>query len=84
MAKKKEKFHYRESTEAELEKELRTVIQELFKLRFRGSTSPLKNPMEIRRLRREVARLNTFLNLRTVLRNGPVDNSNHRNGRTKA
>lgn len=102
MAKKKEKIHYKELTEVELEKDLNVAKQNLFKLRFRASTSPLKNPMEIRQLRREIARLMTFLNMSAASRpasslktdgtapkslmgrNGPVNDSNFRNGRAKA
>jgi large subunit ribosomal protein L29 len=37
---------------------------ELFKLRFRAASAPLKNPMTIRVLKREIARINTFINQR--------------------
>jgi large subunit ribosomal protein L29 len=33
--------------------------EELFKLRLRQSTSPVENPMRIRKLRRDIARVRT-------------------------
>jgi large subunit ribosomal protein L29 len=45
----------------ELETRLREVQENNFRLRFRHASNPLKNPMEIRQNRREIARLKTFL-----------------------
>ncbi len=64
MAKKasKEKaFEYAQATSDELSTRLNKTQQELFKLRFRAASAPIKNTMQIRKLRREVARLNTFI-----------------------
>lgn len=35
--------------------------EELFRLRFRAATATLENPMLLRSLRRDIARLNTIL-----------------------
>jgi len=64
MAKKKEEFDYKQVNETELTNRLEKTQQDLFKLRFRAASAPLTNTMQIRKLRREVARLNTFINQR--------------------
>jgi len=65
MAKKNSKekaFNHAQATEGELDNRLHKTQQDLFKLRFRAASAPIKNTMEIRQLRREVARISTFLN----------------------
>ncbi len=83
MAKKKEKVQYAQLTELELKKELGSATQNLYKIRFRASTTPLKNPMEIRKIRREIARLKTFLNIKAASISSSVE-SNFNNGRAKS
>jgi large subunit ribosomal protein L29 len=51
----------RELTDAELEEKARGFREELFKLRLRASVSQIENPMRIRLLRRELARVATVL-----------------------
>jgi len=51
----------RELTEEELGEKARAFREELFKLRLRASVSQLENPMRIRTLRRELARIATVL-----------------------
>ena len=46
---------------AELQKELRTALEKRAKLTFQHNVAPLKNPMELRHLRREIARLKTYI-----------------------
>jgi large subunit ribosomal protein L29 len=62
MAKRRET---RESVHAmsvqELEARLREVQESRFRLQFRHATNPLKNPMQIRQARKEIARLRTIL-----------------------
>ena len=62
--KKKEGVIYSELSADELSRKLDQSKQDLFRLRFKAASAALKNPMEIRQLRREVARLSTFLNQR--------------------
>ena len=45
----------------ELKNELRTALEKRAKLAFQHNVSPLKNPMELRHLRREIARLKTYI-----------------------
>ena len=47
---------FRELSAEELDQKLRELRDDLFKLRLRASTTPLENPVRIRRLRREIAR----------------------------
>jgi len=46
----------------ELEAKLRETREKLFRIRFRHHGSPLKNPLEIRNLRRDIARTFTIMN----------------------
>lgn len=64
MAKKEKEFDYKQATEGDLQQRLGKSQEELFKLRFRAVSAPVKNTMQIRTLRREIARLNTFINQR--------------------
>ena len=45
----------------ELETKLRDTKDKLFRIKFRHSSTPVRNGLEIRQLRRLVARLNTLL-----------------------
>jgi large subunit ribosomal protein L29 len=53
---------YRELTREELERNVRDLREELFNLRFRVSSQKLDNPLKIRELRREIARILTIMN----------------------
>jgi len=46
---------------AELRKELHLALEKRAKMEFNHSVAPLKNPLEIRHVRREIARLKTYL-----------------------
>ena len=48
-------------TTPELEKELGELKSELFKLRFSLATNGLDNPLKVRELRRNIARVKTIL-----------------------
>jgi large subunit ribosomal protein L29 len=50
----------RELTVAELEKKERDLREELFRLRFQHVTGQLENPIRLRLLRRELARVITI------------------------
>ena len=50
-----------EMSSPELEKELSELKSELFKLRFSLATNGLDNPMKIREVRREIARVKTIM-----------------------
>ncbi len=66
MAKKEKEFDYKQASEGDLNARLQKNQQELFKLRFRASSAPVKNVMQIRTLRRDIARIYTFMKQRTA------------------
>ena len=47
---------------AELQTELRQAQEKRFKLAFKHQVAPLANPVELRTLRRQIARLKTWIN----------------------
>lgn len=51
----------REKSTAELETELTELKQELFKLRFQHATNQLANPMQLKRVKRDIARVKTVM-----------------------
>ncbi|HPR17116.1 MAG TPA: 50S ribosomal protein L29 [Candidatus Cloacimonadota bacterium] len=51
----------RELTKDELQQKLIDLKEELFNLRFQQSTNRLENPMRIRQVKRDVARIKTLL-----------------------
>jgi large subunit ribosomal protein L29 len=56
----------REKTGQELQKELDELKQELFKLRFQLATNQLSNPMGIKMVKRDIARIKTILREREL------------------
>ncbi|HEX6314017.1 MAG TPA: 50S ribosomal protein L29 [Gemmatimonadaceae bacterium] len=51
----------RDLTDDEIRDRISETREELFRLRFRSATQQLENPMLIRSLRRDLARMNTIL-----------------------
>ena len=51
----------RELTEVELNTELDKMKKELFNLRFQHVTGQLENPVKMREVKREIARVKTIL-----------------------
>jgi len=49
----------------ELNTRQRELREQLFKLRFQRATGRIENPMKIRDVRREIARIKTLLNERS-------------------
>jgi large subunit ribosomal protein L29 len=56
----------REKTGQELQKELDELKQELFKLRFQLATNQLSNPMMLKMVKRDIARVKTVLREREL------------------
>jgi large subunit ribosomal protein L29 len=50
----------RNLTDREIGDKIRSLKEELFNLRFQLATGQLKNPMRIREVRRDIARLKTI------------------------
>ncbi|MBX6350145.1 MAG: 50S ribosomal protein L29 [Clostridia bacterium] len=57
-----------ELTDEELARRVRDLKQELFNLRFQKATGQLDNPMRLREVRRDVARVLTIQRLRELER----------------
>ncbi len=51
----------RDKTENELETREHELVEQLFKLRFQRATGRVENPMKIRQVKREIARIKTIL-----------------------
>lgn len=59
--KAKEREAKKHLTTAELETEIRTAREKRFRLVFKHRASRVENPLELRNLRRHIARLETWL-----------------------
>ena len=62
----------REQAGAELEKRAGEIREELFKLRFQHATGQLENPVRMRTLRRELARVLTVRREQAVVAAKPA------------
>ena len=56
----------KEMSSPELEKELGELKTELFKLKFSLATNGLDNPMKIKTVKKDIARINTVLTERKI------------------
>ncbi len=52
---------YREKSDVELNKELQNLREELFRLRFQLAINQLENPMRIKAVKKDIARVKTVL-----------------------
>jgi len=66
MSAKKEIHEFHNLTDAEARQKEQEVAEELFRLRMRKSTGQLENPMRLRQLRRDLARLKTIRRARVL------------------
>jgi len=60
----------REMTDADIHARIAELEEERFRLRFRSATEPLEDPLRLRSLRRDIARLNTVLRERALATSG--------------
>jgi large subunit ribosomal protein L29 len=56
----------RQLTNDELQQKLKDSKQELFNLRFANATGSLKNPMQIRLVKKDIAKIQTILREREL------------------
>ena len=56
----------REMSSPDLEKELGELKTELFKLKFSLATNGLDNPMKIKQVKKDIAKINTVLTERKI------------------
>jgi large subunit ribosomal protein L29 len=54
----------RDMSDTEVREQMGLAREELFRLRFRSATQELENPSLIRKLRRDIARMETILRQR--------------------
>jgi len=59
----------RELTVDELQIKERDLYEQLFKLRFQAATAQLEKPATIRNVRRDLARVKTFIRMKTEVKN---------------
>lgn len=59
--KQKNWLEIKSMSNTELVAKLRDLEDKFYKLKFRNSTAPIKNPLELRELRRTIARIKTLL-----------------------
>ena len=55
----------REMAKDDIATRIRDLEEEQFRLKFRGATEPLEDPLRLRVVRREIARLKTVLREQT-------------------
>jgi len=56
----------REMSEADLRSRIAALEEEQFRLNFRSATEPLEDPLRLRGLRKDIARLKTILREREL------------------
>ncbi|HEX7123508.1 MAG TPA: 50S ribosomal protein L29 [Gemmatimonadaceae bacterium] len=56
----------RELTDVDLRARLAELEEERFRLRFRAATQPLEEPLRLRHIRKDIARLKTVLREREL------------------
>ncbi|HEY5546706.1 MAG TPA: 50S ribosomal protein L29 [Gemmatimonadaceae bacterium] len=70
MAKPMQVDDIRELTDVDIRARITELEEERFRLRFRGATQPLEDPLRLRVLRKDIARLNTVLRERALTTSG--------------
>ena len=60
----------REMSVEDIRARVAELEEERFRLRFRSATEPLENPLRLRTIRRDIARLKTVLSERERTKNG--------------
>jgi len=70
MAKGTTAEQIREMADADIRSRIAELEEERFRLRFRGATQPLEDPLRLRVVRKDIARLNTVLRERALTSSG--------------
>ena len=60
---------FRELTEVELQEKLKNLKEELFHLRFQNAVNQLENPMRIKAVKKDIARIKTIQRQRELQAN---------------
>ena len=61
----------RELSEADIQARIAELEEERFRLRFRAATEPLEDPLRLRSIRRDIARLHTVLREKALAAGAP-------------
>ncbi len=61
MAKADEKIAYKDMSVSDLKAQLADCAEKIYKLKFKHAVAPVKNPIEIRSLKRDRARILTWM-----------------------
>ncbi|MFB0518320.1 MAG: 50S ribosomal protein L29 [Acidobacteriota bacterium] len=69
----------RELTDEELAQRERDLVEQLFRPRFQHATGQLDNPMSIRNIRKDIARIKTVLRERELSQKGKIHRSKKAN-----
>lgn len=56
----------RDKSQVELDKELKDLKSELFKLRFQLATNQLENPMKLKEVKKSIAQVKTIMREREI------------------
>lgn len=70
MAKGMQVVDIREMSDADIRARVAELEEERFRLRFRAATQPLEDPLRLRVVRKDIARLNTVLRERALTSSG--------------
>jgi large subunit ribosomal protein L29 len=60
----------REMSDGDINARVAELEEERFRLKFRSATEPLENPLRLRTIRRDIARLKTILRERQIAAGG--------------
>jgi large subunit ribosomal protein L29 len=60
----------REMSDSDIHARVAELEEERFRLKFRSATEPLENPLRLRTIRRDIARLKTILRERQLAATG--------------
>ncbi len=66
MKRKEKLVKYRDMTSKELDVQLNELKNELFNLRFQLATGQLENPMKLKAVKKDIARVNVILREREL------------------
>lgn len=64
--KRKDKETLRNMSEAELSAQAADLKKKIFQIKFKRSTAPVENPLELRNARRKIAMIKSFLREREI------------------
>ncbi len=72
MAKAEEKISFKDMSATDLKVQLVDCSEKIYKLKFKHAVAPVKNPLEIRSLKRERARILTWIRQKELAGNAPA------------